>query len=142
MYVLFEILELFEYFAINYSIFELQLFLLESETLIAISYHCMVKYKDDAVMMIGGMQNGFFTPSSLIVNPFNVTELTKGPSLNYQRYHPTCATIKDEFGNVNVIVAGGLDGNGYEMDSVEFLDTTTMSKWVLGNLSCFCFLKA
>ena len=33
VFVLFEILELFEYFVNRYSIFELQLFLLESETL-------------------------------------------------------------------------------------------------------------
>ena len=37
VFVLFEILELFEYFVKNYSIFELQVFLLELETLIDIA---------------------------------------------------------------------------------------------------------
>ena len=35
VFVLFEILELFEYLVAKYSIFEVELFLLESETLVA-----------------------------------------------------------------------------------------------------------
>ena len=90
--------------------------------------HCMVQYKPDAILLIGGKQNSnLFSDRTWIIDPTNGFNITEGPVLKERRKYHSCGTVKDELGNVHVIVAGG-----YKMDSVEILNTTLMKEWVTG----------
>ena len=90
--------------------------------------HCMVQYKTDAILLIGGKQNGKSnSKKTWIIDPTNGFKLTIGPSLKKGRMFHSCGKMKDEYGNSVVIVAGG-----QSKDSVEFLNTTVIKEWVEG----------
>ena len=48
-----------------------------------ISEHCMVKYDDNSIYIIGGKQNGVFSNKTWIMDPRNDFQLREGPSLKY-----------------------------------------------------------
>ena len=90
--------------------------------------HCMVQYRSDSILLIGGSQNGNEdSDKTWIIDPTNDFNMTEGPSLKQGRMYHSCGKMKDEYGNVIVIVAGG-----YGMNSVERLNTTHMKEWVKG----------
>ena len=90
--------------------------------------HCMVQFQPDAILLIGGTKNGIaYSDKTWIIDPTSGFNITAGPSLKQGRIHHSCGKMKDDFGNVLVIVAGG-EG----MDSVEVLNTTLMKEWVKG----------
>ena len=89
--------------------------------------HCMVQYQPDAILLIGGRQNGHTFDKTWIIDPTNGFEITEGPSLKKGRILHTCGKLEDKNGNVLVIVAGG-----FGIHSVEVLNTTTMQEWVKG----------
>ena len=77
---------------------------------------------------IGGKQNGKSnSKKTWIIDPTNGFNIAEGPSLNEGRMYHSCGKMKDEYGNVLVVVAGG-----YKRDSVEVLNTTLMKEWVYG----------
>ena len=90
------------------------------------------KFREDAILMIGGWQDDYFSPKTWIINSKNLSEMIEGPPLKKTRYAPACGKLRDESGNIIIIVAGGLDQVGYEMDSVEILNTTSMKEWKKG----------
>ena len=91
---------------------------------ITIAKHCMVQEMEGVVYLIGGNQDqGIWeSPKTWIVeldaasNDFQVYE---GPTLNEGREGHSCGTIKDKYGNVIIVVAGGQGKK-----SVEYLNTT------------------
>ena len=90
--------------------------------------HCMVQYQQDAILLIGGTQNRKqYSGKTWIIDTINGFNITEGPDLKQGRRSHSCGKMKDEYGNVLVIVAGG-----YDMDSVEVLNTTLMKEWVKG----------
>ena len=90
--------------------------------------HCMIQYQEDAIILIGGEQEGKSnSDKTWIIDPTNGFNITEGPSLKEGRWRHSCGKMKDEYGNVLVVVAGG-----YKRDSVEVLNTTLMKEWVYG----------
>ena len=90
--------------------------------------HCMVQFQPDAILLIGGTKNDIsYSDKTWIIDPTNGFNITEGPSLKQGRIHHSCGKMKDGFGNVLVIVAGG-EG----IDSVEVLNTTVKKEWVKG----------
>ena len=91
-----------------------------------IQTHCIVQYKPNGFLLIGGDTGYGITKRIWIIEQKNEFNITEGPYLNYGRTLPSCGTVKDEFENVLIIVAGGGE------DSIEILNTTTMTKWITG----------
>ena len=103
---------------------------------ITIAKHCMVQEMEGVVYLIGGNQDqGIWeSPKTWIVeldaasNDFQVYE---GPTLNEGREGHSCGTIKDKYGNVIIVVAGGQGKK-----SVEYLNTTNYIypnwNWTMG----------
>ena len=95
---------------------------------ISFDSHCMVHYKKNSVIIIGGTQNGIAkSKKTWIIDSNNRSNLIEGPSLNKGRQFFSCDKVEDRFGNTLILVIGG----EYE-DTVEFLNTTEMSKWAFG----------
>ena len=95
---------------------------------ISFDSHCMVHYKKNSIMIIGGIQNGIAnSKKTWIINTNNRSNLIEGPSLNRGRQFFSCNKVEDRFGNTLILVIGG----EYE-DTVEFLNTTEMLKWTFG----------
>ena len=93
-----------------------------------VSSHCMVQYQPNAVILIGGDQNGNAdSDKTWLIDPTNGFDIIQGPNLNQGRAYHSCGILKDDSGNVLVIVAGG--GN---MKSVEVLNTTSLKEWIEG----------
>ena len=95
--------------------------------------HCMVQYKPDAIILIGGAVNGKMSKKTWIIDPMNGFNMTKGPNLIEGRYYHSCGKVKDKDGNVIVVTAGGT-----QSQSMELLNTTQMLKWTKGT---FLILK-
>ena len=90
--------------------------------------HCMVRYQPNAIFLIGGELNGkTYSKKTWIIDPTNGFNMTKGPTLNQGREFHSCEKMKDEYGNVLVIVAGGDD-----LNSIEVLNITHSSSWFKG----------
>ena len=90
--------------------------------------HCMVHYKANSVLIIGGAQNGIEKSSKTwIVDVKNRSNLIEGPSLNKGRQYFSCDKVEDRYGNTLILVVGG-----YFEDTVEILNTTEMLKWTFG----------
>ena len=97
---------------------------------ISFAYHCMVYYKENLILIIGGTQNGDENSNkSWIINTNDRSNLVEGPSLTKGRESFSCGRVEDDSGNVMVLVVGGT----YE-DTMEILNTTEMKKWVLGKI--------
>ena len=109
--------------------------------------HCMIEYDNNAIFLIGGVQNGTgslqersvqHSKKTWIVDPTNGFEIKEGPALNVARsFHCGGKMIVD--GKVILFVAGG-EGHGPAsefniLDSVEFLDPSSMEQgWKLGKI--------
>ena len=93
--------------------------------------HCMVMYKPGKMIIIGGKQ-GYHSGSdkTWIVSVEDGFNLTAGPTLNTGRSFHSCGKLKDEYGNVLIMVAGGLT------NTVEYLNASTMENWVYGKTLC------
>ena len=93
-----------------------------------VSRHCMVQYQPNAIILIGGTQNeDADSDKTWFIDPTNGFNIVQGPNLNQGREYHSCGILKDDSGNVLVIVAGG--GN---MKSVEVLNTTSSKGWIEG----------
>ena len=93
-----------------------------------ITRHCMVEYQPNIIFLIGGELNGQYdSKKTWIIDPTNGFNITEGPTLNQGRMSHSCEKIKDEYGNVLVIVAGG-----YKLNSIEVLNITHSSSWFKG----------
>ena len=88
--------------------------------------HCMVQYKPNKILLIGGLQNYAIMDKTWIIDTSNAFDMKEGPVLNVGRYFHFCGKAKDKYGNVIVFVAGGY------VASTEFLNTTTMKEWIKG----------
>ena len=53
--------------------------------------HCMVRYDENSIYLIGGKQNNEWSKKSWIVNPVNGFEIQEGPPLNHVRHSHACA---------------------------------------------------
>jgi len=59
---------------------------------------------------------------SFFENIFQTKNWTKGPELQTGRYHHSCSMVSaGEGGDSSVIVAGGVDGDGNPLSTVEIL---------------------
>ena len=99
---------------------------------IGVSDHCMLQIKPELILIIGGYQERTsFSDKTWIIDPTNGFNMTEGPSLKQRRKLHSCGTLKDEYGNVLVVVAGNNSQNAITLD-VEFLNTTLLKKWEEG----------
>ena len=93
--------------------------------------HCMVQFKPNGIMLIGGRQNDDkYSARTWIIDLGDNFSVIEGPTLKKGRESHSCGKIIDENGHVHVVVAGG-----YKIDSVEFLDTSLMNNWTKGKNS-------
>ena len=100
--------------------------------------HCIVKYQEDKIFLIGGRQNGLITNQVWILNPFNGIH-KKGPVLNEKREDFACGKMEKN-GTILLIVAGGHDSSdkyfednlNNSLDTVEILDPLSEIGWTLG----------
>ena len=98
-------------------------------------YHCMVQYKVDSILMIGGTQNGKErSAKTWIVDVNNRSNLKEGPPLNKGRQYFSCDKVDDDYGNALVLVIGG-----EHEDSMEILNTTEMKAWSFGRKNYILF---
>ena len=89
--------------------------------------HCVIQYKANALLLIGGDQNEYWNKNTWIIDPTNGFNLTKGPRLNQGRTYHSCGKMKDKYGNILIVVAGG-----NSLNSVEILNTKSMNTWIEG----------
>ena len=102
-----------------------------------ISSHCMVKYSDNAIYIIGGIQNGIISNKTWIVDPSNGFKMTLGPSLNTQRHGHSCGKMIAN-GKIILVVAGGSDVSSLNyLKSVEILDPSSGQGWISGTIRGF-----
>lgn len=102
-------------------------------------YHCTVDLEDGSFMLIGGNQEDTVTSKTWIISPSQKAK--EGPPLSTERYFHACGTMKDKYGNLMVVVAGGRNKDNLGMKSVEILNTTLMTKWHNGKLHNLLFLR-
>ena len=95
-----------------------------------------VEYKEQAIYIIGGIQNGEASRETWIVNPEKDFEIVKGPRTKFARYSHSCGKMELD-GEVVLIVAGGYDGK-QALNSVEILQPNkTEERWIPGpDLPC------
>ena len=88
--------------------------------------HCMVEYKGQAIL-ISGKQDGIDKSSNntWIIDLNNGFKVTEGPPLKNGRRHHSCGKIRDKYGNILLIIAGGENKK-----SVEVLNTSVMKEWI------------
>ena len=101
---------------------------------ILVVYHCMVDLEDGSFLLIGGRQNGIVSSQTWILNPSDISLTKEGPPLSMERYFHACGTMKDKYGNLIIVTAGGRDKNYLNTKSVEMLNTTLMKEWNFGKL--------
>ena len=96
--------------------------------------HCMIRYDENSIYLIGGKQNNEWSKKSWIVNPVNGFEIQEGPTLNHVRHSHACAKLKIN-GKILIVVTGGLGSTPHQdfLDSVEILDPSSDNPaWILG----------
>ena len=100
--------------------------------------HCMVKFREDAIYIIGGFQQMAISnqvwivdPTKSINDPSIKMEMKKGPPLKQARYNMACG-IYNDLGTMKLIVAGGQYQSGESSDSVEVFDPLPSQKWKYG----------
>ena len=96
--------------------------------------HCMIKYSQNKVLLIGGVQNKTRRSERTWIIDLVDFNFTEGPLLIKGRHNPMCGKMKDKLGNTIIIVVGGQ----YE-NLVEVLNTTTMDEWKSGNVLYFMY---
>jgi len=89
---------------------------------VTVNSHCMVKYNSTHVYLIGGYQNGRISKKTWIFDPTKNYEYFEGPELNEERYWHSCGKFYNQ-GKEFIIVAGGVNGYGTGIDSVELFGT-------------------
>ena len=92
--------------------------------------HCMVKYNEDEIFLIGGFQNDTLSNQVWIFNPKNKTH-TKGPNLNHERRFFACGKMKKN-NKFILVVVGGQGSSGTSLNSVEILDPKSDKGWIQG----------
>ena len=104
--------------------------------------HCMVYFNKSAIYIIGGMQNGTISSSrdTWIIDPSTGFEIKKGPSMKEARSVFSCGRMFSH-GNVQyIVVAGGNNYGGKNLDSVEILDPSSDQGWTSGIVKSNHFL--
>ena len=97
--------------------------------------HCMIRYDENSIYLIGGKQNNEWSKKTWIVNPVNGFEIQEGPPLNHVRHSHACAKLKINNGKILIVVSGGLGSIPHQdyLDSVEILDPSANNPaWILG----------
>ena len=116
--------------------------------------HCMIKFSETEIYIIGGRQNGKISNKTWIVDPKNDFHITEGidlvfsglnvkiakylykfagPMLKYGRARH-CGAKMDLNGKSILVVAGGESSeDSKELDSVEILDPLSLEGWQEGN---------
>ena len=111
-----------------------------------ISHHSMIKYKTNAIIITGGLQNMNGSPflaakhskETLIVDPTNKFEIKMGPPMNTVRtLHVSGKMVINNI--VYVVVVGGVNhcdvsDKDQTLDSVELLDPSSEQGWFYGKL--------
>ena len=85
-----------------------------------VSSHCMVLVNPTTIYLIGGI---VYDKKTWIIDPTNDFQIKEGPSLNIERIRHSCSKMRIN-GRIFLVVAGGLNKESLEFDSVELLDTT------------------
>ena len=96
-----------------------------------IAHHCMAKFSENAIYIIGGKQDGEISNQVWIADPTNGFKITKGPSLNEGRYFMSCEVYQDA-GVKKILVAGGINSTKNDTDTVEILDPSSSNNWEFG----------
>ncbi len=98
---------------------------------VTIPAHCMVTVNSTTVMVIGGIQNGYFSRRTFYFT-LGEESWTRGPKLKNIRGWHSCGKIRRNkvSQDMSIIVAGGFD-NSSILSSVEILDKGS-SKWQRG----------
>ena len=91
----------------------------------SISFHSMIQYDEKSIYIVGGIQNGFLSDKTWIVDPTNEFQIKEGPSLNKARSSHGCAKMTIN-GRILLVVAGGAK------NSVEILDPSDNNVWTPG----------
>jgi hypothetical protein len=97
---------------------------------VSIRYHCMVTVNSTTVMVIGGVQNGYYSGKTFYFT-FGEESWTEGPKLKNKRKYHSCGKIRrnKEIQEMSIIVAGGFGGSF--LSSVEILDEGS-NEWQTG----------
>ena len=94
--------------------------------------HSMIQFSDNAVFIIGGLQNGSISKSTWIVDPTNGFQIKEGPELKYQRCRHSCGIMS--INDVSYVVVVGGTGHEKTGTSVELLDPRC-NEWIEGKYS-------
>ena len=92
--------------------------------------HTLVKYNSSSIYIIGGFQDGYISNETWIINPKNAFQIRKGPSLNVERCRHSSGFMRIN-GKSIIVVAGGAGGNDAGF-TVELLDPTSNTGWIIG----------
>ena len=93
--------------------------------------HCMLKFDENSIYLIGGEQNDKISNKTWIVDPRKNFQIIEGPPLNRKRKGHCCAKFENKAGKILFVVAGGFDGATF-LDSVEILDPLSDQGWKYG----------
>ena len=101
--------------------------------------HCMIKYDENSIFIIGGKQNDVISNKTWIINPKKEFQIKEGPNLNQLRFGHACGKMLAPNGKILLVVAGGtgLVKNSEShhlkfLNSVEILDPSLKQGWKLG----------
>ena len=93
--------------------------------------HCILKFNENSIYLIGGEQNDKISNKTWIVDSRKNFQITDGPPLNRKRKGHCCAKFENKAGKILFVVAGGFDGATF-LDSVEILDPLSDQGWKYG----------
>ena len=90
--------------------------------------HCMIKYNQSSVFIMGGYQDGPRSDKTWIIDPTKNFTIEKGPSLNSPKSEMACGKMKIE--KKIWLVVGPCGGNTFD---IELLDPSNLSQgWIEG----------
>ena len=92
--------------------------------------HTLVEYNSSSIYIIGGFQDGYISNETWIINPKSAFQMRKGPPLNVERCRHSSGVMKIN-GKSIIVVAGGAGGNEAGF-TVELLDPTSNTGWIIG----------
>ena len=99
--------------------------------------HCMIKYDENSIYIIGGQQNKSVSNKTWIADSSNGFKIREGPTLNVHRRGHSCGKFEKN-GEIVLIVAGGFDQTLQDLDSMEYLIPSTGQGWILGMYTYLC----
>ena len=94
-----------------------------------ISSHSVIQYDEKSIYIIGGIQNGYYSNKTWILDPTNGFQIKEGPSMNKARINHGCAKMTVNRKTILVVVGG--TNLGY-LGSVEILDPSENNIWIPG----------